>query len=543
MSGANIPDTSYPGSQVGPPFSPAWIYDFDPATGSARATFNGEVRFSTGGSSTAGVTSWNGRTGSVALETADLTALDALFNPSPALQGVPTAPTAAASTSTTQVATCQFVMQAVAAGAGVVSFNGRQGAITLTTADITAAGGAPTVSPALTGNPTAPTPPATDASSSVATTQYVQNVVAGQAVVSFNGRRGVVNLTLGDVTSVGGAPLNSPAFTGTPTSTNPPTGDASTRVATTEFVTNAVVAASSGVVSFNTRQGVVTLQAADISGAGGALLAGPVFTGQPEAPTPPANDASTRLATTEFVETAITSMAPIVTSFNTRTGAVALQLADVTSVGGAPLASPTFTGSPNTTAPAPGDNSSRIPTTSWVDAAIAALPANVASFNGRTGAVTLTTADVTAAGAITTARALTNANTGGTTFPQVGPGAPEMAGLGTMGFTITPNLTGAVQFTITGMAGNSAASAQCQLHLRYGGGTPPATSAAVIGTQLNLPIQPSSAIAGQPVPFSLTGLVTGLTLGTTYWFDVDYATLSAGSNVAISTLSGVAIEV
>jgi hypothetical protein len=61
-------------------------------------------------------------------------------------------------------------------------------------------------------------------------------------------------------------------------------------------------------------------------------VASPAFTGTPTAPTPPLSDNSTRLATTAFVKgqgylTGTTGVA----SFNTRTGAVALSSADVTS--------------------------------------------------------------------------------------------------------------------------------------------------------------------------------------------------------------------
>jgi hypothetical protein len=55
-----------------------------------------------------------------------------------------------------------------------------------------------------------------------------------------------------------------------------------------------------------------------------------------------------------------------VASFNTRTGAVTLSLADVTGVGGAPLASPVFTGDARAVTPATGDNDTSIATTAFV---------------------------------------------------------------------------------------------------------------------------------------------------------------------------------
>lgn len=68
----NIPDTS---SSPGPTAlqSPVrWIYDFDPASGAARATFNGEVQFTSGGAGS-NVLSFNTRSGAVVLTTADVT--------------------------------------------------------------------------------------------------------------------------------------------------------------------------------------------------------------------------------------------------------------------------------------------------------------------------------------------------------------------------------------------------------------------------------------------------------------------------------------
>lgn len=58
-------------------------------------------------------------------------------------------------------------------GGAVSSFNGRGGAITLQGTDVAAAGGALLASPALTGVPTAPTPPAGDNSNEIATTAFV----------------------------------------------------------------------------------------------------------------------------------------------------------------------------------------------------------------------------------------------------------------------------------------------------------------------------------------------------------------------------------
>jgi hypothetical protein len=97
-----------------------------------------------------------------------------------------------------------------ATGAGVTSFNTRVGDVTLTAADVTAAGGAPILSPAFTGTPTAPTAAPATNTTQLATTAYVK--------------------------SQGYAPLASPAFTGVPTAPTPPTADNTTEIATTAFV-------------------------------------------------------------------------------------------------------------------------------------------------------------------------------------------------------------------------------------------------------------------------------------------------------------------
>lgn len=98
-----------------------------------------------------------------------------------ALTGIPTAPTAAPGTNTTQIATTAFVQGEKA-------------------------------SPAFTGVPTAPTAAALTNTTQIATTAFVQ--ASGAA----------------------GAPLASPAFTGTPTAPTAAAGTNTTQLATTAFV-------------------------------------------------------------------------------------------------------------------------------------------------------------------------------------------------------------------------------------------------------------------------------------------------------------------
>jgi hypothetical protein len=338
------------------------------------------------------VGSWNGRSGAVTLTLADITAAGGAPISGPVFTGNPTAPTAAPGDNSASLATTAFVAAAIAAvSPDVHSFNGRSGVVTFLTADFNAATAVLT-DPV----PTAPTAATTDASGQLATTQFVANAIAANGVNSFNGRHGVVTLTAADITSAGGAPTASPAFSGTPNAPTAVPGTSTAQLATTAFVAAAVAAATTGVSSWNTRTGAVVLTQADIVNAAG--WASPSFTGVPLAPTAATATNNTQIATCAFVHAAITAGAAGVTTFNTRSGAVVLTAADVTSVNGALLAGPAFTGTPTANTAAPGTNTQQLATTAFVAAALAAISTGVTSFNGRTGPVVLQGNDVSAAG-------------------------------------------------------------------------------------------------------------------------------------------------
>ena len=285
---------------------------------------------------------------------------------SPDFTGIPQVPTAASGTNTAQIASTAFVMAAVAASvSGVATFNTRSGNVVLEDTDITGAGGALLNSPSFIGTPLAPTPPVSDNSQRLATTAFVMSEITAidTGVLSWNGRVGIVTLSLSDVTGAGGAPLASPGFTGTPTAPTANAGTSTTQIATTAFVMQ------NSVATFNGRTGAISLMGNDISAAGGALLAGPAFTGAPTAPTAVPGTSTTQLATTAFVQAALSGISVGVASFNTRTGAVTLALSDITGAGGAPLASPALTGVPTGPTAAPGTNTNQLATTAFVQAA------------------------------------------------------------------------------------------------------------------------------------------------------------------------------
>lgn len=86
-----------------------------------------------------------------------------------------------------------------------------------------------------------------------------------------------------------------------------------------------------------------------------ALLASPALTGTPTAPTATGGTNTTQIATTAFVTSAVSTKLDSSTASSTY----------------APLASPTFTGTPLlTTSPNQGDNSTKIASTAYVDIAV-----------------------------------------------------------------------------------------------------------------------------------------------------------------------------
>ena len=247
---------------------------------------------------------------------------------SPAFTGVPTAPTAANGTVTSQLATTQFV-----------------------TNTITNAGLAPINSPAFTGTPTAATAANNTANTQVATTAFVVNYVndpnlsiyATKASPTFTGNAVAPTAAAGTnttqiattafvTTAVSQIDLTpyatkaSPALTGVPTAPTAANTVANTQIATTAFVVNYV------------NDPNLTIY---------ATKANPVFTGNPRAPTPTVTDSSANIATTAYVQ--------------------------------AQKISPTFTGTPIAPTAASGTNTTQIATTAFVKTAIDSIPLSAAA--------------------------------------------------------------------------------------------------------------------------------------------------------------------
>lgn len=178
-----------------------------------------------------------------------------------ALTGVPTAPTAAVGTSSTQISTTAFVQAAIAAlvnssPAALDTLNelavalGNDPNFATTMANALALK-APLASPALTGAPTAPTAAAGTSTTQVATTAFVQQEIAGDLATAAPLMNGVAAVGTSTKlarenhvhpTDTSRAPLESPALTGIPTAPTAAPGTNTTQISTTAFVQAAIAA-------------------------------------------------------------------------------------------------------------------------------------------------------------------------------------------------------------------------------------------------------------------------------------------------------------
>jgi hypothetical protein len=205
-----------------------------------------------------------------------------------ALTGIPTAPTAIVGTNTTQLATTAFVKSAIenisyhdinltgTATAPTVSSSENSNKIATTSFVKYAIENISYYDINLTGTPTAPTVSSFENSNKIATTSYVTNALINQA--DYN------NVIYAKFTDISGyALLQSPALTGIPTAPSASVGTNTTQLATTAFVQSAI-----GSISY-------------------ANLA---LTGIPTAPTAISGSNTTQLATTAFVQYAVTSTIP-----------------------------------------------------------------------------------------------------------------------------------------------------------------------------------------------------------------------------------------
>lgn len=103
-----------------------------------------------------------------------------------------------------------------------------------------------------------------------------------------------------------------------------------------------------------------------------------------------------------------------------------------------------------------------------------------------------------------------------------------MAGLGSS-FTFTPQFSTRIAVIIFGTMSNNTANDGARATIAYGTGTAPVNGAAATGTAPNFTSQITSVNANQVSPFTQVLTITGLTLGTAYWFDLQFAAITGGS--------------
>lgn len=115
--------------------------------------------------------------------------------------------------------------------------------------------------------------------------------------------------------------------------------------------------------------------------------------------------------------------------------------------------------------------------------------------------------------------------------------------------SIQPVTTGIVEITISGTVNapsGTTATIGSSFQISMGSGTAPGNNTTLTGTQYGIPQSDMNAAtitaADYFRPFSISCIVSGLTIGTTYWIDLAAKALGTASDHSFSTVSITAIE-
>jgi hypothetical protein len=113
----------------------------------------------------------------------------------------------------------------------------------------------------------------------------------------------------------------------------------------------------------------------------------------------------------------------------------------------------------------------------------------------------------------------------------------RMFGLGST-INITPTKTGKVRFTINYFPGGTGTAGTNSYKICYGTGAAPANGVAASGTVVGRTDAGGTtiAIAGTPAAIVRDVIITGLTLGTAYWFDVQGARNAGNSSCSMGSI-------
>lgn len=180
------------------------------------------------------------------------------------------------------------------------------------------------------------------------------------------------------------APVNSPAFTGTPTAPTASAGTNTTQIATTAFVTAAVAAKADDDTTYTLTQ----------DGNDGHIITLTPSTGSPTTITIPDNNTEYNPATTsanglmsatdkaklDGIEAGATAVTVDSAINGTSTNPVENQAVSAALAAKAPLASPALTGTPTAPTAASGTNNTQVATTAFVTTAIGDAVDDITSF-------------------------------------------------------------------------------------------------------------------------------------------------------------------
>jgi len=109
--------------------------------------------------------------------------------------------------------------------------------------------------------------------------------------------------------------------------------------------------------------------------------------------------------------------------------------------------------------------------------------------------------------------------------------AGVMMGLGST-VSFTPTRTGKIMIILSGDGDNDTNSRGANVQMRYGTGVAPANGAALTGTTVGTLIRIFNRDSVEIFPFTLNGIVSGLSVGTAIWVDISLASVGDGTNTA-----------
>lgn len=138
---------------------------------------------------------------------------------------------------------------------------------------------------------------------------------------------------------------------------------------------------------------------------------------------------------------------------------------------------------------------------------------------------------------IKTTQATPSAPTGTTSTTAVMMGLADGLAAG----SVTLQGSGRILIMLSGVMKNDTTADGVTVQLSYGTGTAPGNGDALTGTQVGAIVSFTALTGMLSSPFAVQAIVSGLTVGTTYWLDAAVKAVTAGT-ATISLLSLSAIE-